>query len=204
MNTIRFSMIYKSREILCELLQERGYNVSDYENHSINDIHAMIKNEQMDMIVANDTGKKVYVKYLLDKSLRDNHIYETIKEIITDEHKIEPSDEILIVNKSLPNDTLKKTLNTIFFNEGIFINIMSLKMLQFNILHHDLVPEHKIVDKKDVYERYNISSDTELPQISRYDPVAICIGLRPKELCKIIRQSRTSIESEYYRLCVPH
>ena len=40
------------------------------------------------------------------------------------------------------------------------------------------------------------------PEISRFDPVAQAIGLRPKEVCKIIRSSETAITSTYYRMCL--
>lgn len=41
----------------------------------------------------------------------------------------------------------------------------------------------------------------EFPEISRFDPVAKTIGLRPGKLCKITRSSPTAVESNYYRLC---
>ena len=45
-------------------------------------------------------------------------------------------------------------------------------------------------------------NDSQLPEISRYDPVALVIGLRPGEVCKIIRPSPTAITTEYFRLCI--
>ena len=50
-------------------------------------------------------------------------------------------------------------------------------------------------------KKYNISRDSEIPEISRFDPVAQAIGLRPLELCEIIRPSASSITIDYYRLC---
>ena len=50
-------------------------------------------------------------------------------------------------------------------------------------------------------KRYNIVNDTELPEISRYDPVAQAIGMRPGQICKIIRPSKTAITTDYYRIC---
>ena len=56
-------------------------------------------------------------------------------------------------------------------------------------------------EKNDIKKRYNIVDDSKFPQISRFDPVATVIGLRPEQLCKIIRSSKTAITSEYFRLC---
>ena len=48
-----------------------------------------------------------------------------------------------------------------------------------------MVPEHTILntdDKDKVKKRYNVTKDSEFPEISRFDPVAKTIGLRPGEL----------------------
>ena len=75
--------------------------------------------------------------------------------------------------------------------------------LQYNVLEHELVPKHEVVvDKEKVFRTFNIKNDQHVPEISRFDPVALAIGLRPTQLCKIYRKSRTAIESEYYRICV--
>ena len=50
-------------------------------------------------------------------------------------------------------------------------------------------------------KKYNITSDSELPEISRFDPVAKAIGIRPKEVCEILRPSKTSVITKFYRLC---
>ena len=48
----------------------------------------------------------------------------------------------------------------------------------------------------------SIKNFKELPEISVYDPVAIIIGLRPGDICKIYRDNSTSIVSKYYRYCI--
>ena len=41
-----------------------------------------------------------------------------------------------------------------------------------------------------------------IPEISRFDPVALALLMRPKQICKIIRSSKTSITSDFYRICI--
>ena len=68
-----------------------------------------------------------------------------------------------------------------------------------------MVPNHQImnIDQiKEVKQRYNITSDKEFPEISRFDPVAISICMRPGDVCKIERASKSAITSNYYRVCV--
>ena len=67
-----------------------------------------------------------------------------------------------------------------------------------------MVPSHLILDDKEkdeVKQRYNVTKDSEFPEISRFDPVAKAIGLRPGELCEITRSSPTAVQTKYYRLC---
>ena len=95
-------------------------------------------------------------------------------------------------------------MNYIFIKDNIYVNIINIQEILFNILDHVMVPEHKILTNKEkefIYNKYNIMEDSELPEISRFDPVAKIIGLRPGELCEITRSSKTSITSKYYRLC---
>jgi DNA-directed RNA polymerase subunit H (RpoH/RPB5) len=50
-------------------------------------------------------------------------------------------------------------------------------------------------------KKYNVNNDKEIPDISRFGSVARAIGIRPGQICKIIRPSKTSINSDYYRIC---
>jgi DNA-directed RNA polymerase subunit H (RpoH/RPB5) len=54
----------------------------------------------------------------------------------------------------------------------------------------------------EIMKKYNILSITQFPDISRFDPVAQVIGLRPGQVCEITRASKTAIESSYYRACI--
>jgi len=115
-------------------------------------------------------------------------------------------DTLFIIIKDDPNDTIINELKHIWETDGIFIVIESIKRLQFNILKHVLVPNHIIISEEeevqDVMFKYNITNKNNFPDISRFDPVARVIGLRPGQVCKIIRPSKTAIEAPYYRICV--
>jgi DNA-directed RNA polymerase subunit H (RpoH/RPB5) len=53
-----------------------------------------------------------------------------------------------------------------------------------------------------IVKKYNITDKNQFPDISRFDPVARVICLRPGQICHIIRSSKTSIKTDYYRICV--
>ena len=112
---------------------------------------------------------------------------------------------LFVIIKEDMNDTLINELKHIWEKDGIFIVIQNIKRLQFNILEHVLVPNHRVMletEVEDVMKKYNIKDKIQFPEISRFDPVAQVIGLRPGKVCHITRQSKTAVVSDYYRVCV--
>ena len=213
------SQIYKSRTVLLDLLKQQGYTSSEYEGFSINEINTMKTNNQLDMILEKKIGgkpveegdisseyetRKIYIKYYLAKALRPNNLQEMIDDLFTVEEVLTKKDTLMIVVKDEINETLSNTVKHIWESEKIFIVLQPLKRLQFNILNHILVPPHRVLsesEKINIKIRYNIIDDSHFPDISRFDPVAQAIGIRPGEVCEIIRPSKTAISAPYYRIC---
>ena len=197
--------IYKSRTNLLGLLKAQGYDVSQYDNFGMNEVHAMNTNKQLDMLVVKESGQKAYVKYHLGKPLRRDNITECVNDLCHLEKTLSNTDSLIIVMKSEMNDANVAALNQIWDQSGIHIVIFSLDRLQFNILEHTYVPKHTIMTEEEtqaMMAKYNIANPDMLPNISRYDPVAMAIGMRPGQVCKIERKSDTSIVSDYWRVCV--
>lgn len=197
--------IFKSRINLLDILKLQGYNVEDYEGSSIHEVHSMFQAKQMDMLVSkNDGTKKAYIKYHLAKSLRPNNIYEYIDDLYNLEEVLVNADDLIIIMKDDPNETIIKTLRNILEQDGVFITIFNIQRLQFNILKHSLVPPHVVLTSEQANKikiQYNIKDDTQLPDISRFSPVAQAIGMRPGDMCEITRPSKTAISTLFYRIC---
>ena len=88
---------------------------------------------------------------------------------------------------------------------GIFIVMHNIRRLQYDLLQHELVPYARIMTPEEVEElklKYHISSTAQLPEISRFDPQALALGLRPGEVIKIERKSNTAMNYNYYRYCL--
>lgn len=206
------SSIYYSRKTILELMKIQDYNVSDYENFSINEVNVKYQNKQLDMLLEKNEvdpktnrKNKVYINYYLAKSLRPQNIHEMIDDLFNLEEVLIKNDTLYIITKEDMNATLTSLLKHIWETEGIFIVIQNIKRLQFNILNHVLVPKHRIMSEEQVNEirvKYNINDDFEFPEISRFDPVSQAICLRPGQVCEILRPSKTAIQSKYYRICV--
>ena len=84
------------------------------------------------------------------------------------------------------------------------LKLFCINELLYNVLDHAMVPPHRIIsedEKKELFKSYNITDESQLPDINRFDPVARVLGCRPGNIVEIIRPSKTSISARYYRLC---
>jgi DNA-directed RNA polymerase subunit H (RpoH/RPB5) len=208
--SLYIEQIYKSRNNLLDILGTQNYDISPYENASLNEVNIMESTKQLDMMLSTNDNeknkKKCYVKYHLDKNLRTNIIYEMIEDLFNLEQLLTKKDDLIIIVADEPNDPLIKTLKDIWQQEGIYITVFNIKRLQFNILKHELVPKHTILNKEEteaIRKKYNIMDDSQIPDISRFSPVSLAIGIRPGEICEITRPSKTAINSKFYRICSP-
>ena len=206
------STIYKSRKTILDLMKKQKYNVDEYENFSINEVNTMLQNKQLDMLLekqdedpATKRKNKIYIRYYLAKTLRPQNVQEMIDDLFNLEEILTKDDTLMIVTKDELNETITNLLKHIWEQDGILIVVQCIKRLQFNILESVLVPPHRVLSKdevNDIKKKYNIMEDTQFPDISRFDPVAQIIGIRPGQVCEIIRPSKTAINSYYYRICV--
>ena len=194
------------------MMEKQGYNVEDYSHFSINEVNSMKQNNQLDMLLEKkeddpDTKRKnkIYIRYYLAKMIRPNNIDEMIDDLFNVEEILTKDDTLFIIVKDDINETLTNKLIHLWEADGIFIVMINIKRLQFNILNHKLVPEHIVLNNAkvdEVMKKYNILNKIHIPDISRFDPVAQVIGLRPGKVCQIIRPSKTSVTADYYRVCV--
>ena len=213
-SSVLISQIFQSRKTVLELMDKQGFDVSGYANFSVSEINAMKQNNQLDMLLESkpeksgekpSNGNKIYIRYYLAKTIRPTNIHEMIDDLFVLTETLKKNDTLYIIIKDNVNETLINELKHIWERDGIFIIIESIKCLQFNILKHTLVPEHLVMNETDVeivMSRYNITDKNQFPDISRFDPVARAIGLRPGQVCNIIRPSKTAIKTNYYRICV--
>ena len=208
----QISSIYTSRNVVLNLMKRQGYNVDDYDKFSINEVNTMKQNNQLDMLLEKNEEdeitkrkNKIYIKYYLGKMVRPANIQEMVDDLFNLEVILTKADTLFIIIKEDMNETLINELKHIWEKDGVFIVIQNIKRLQFNILDHTLVPNHRVMKMSEIIEimkKYNISDSQQFPDISRFDPVAQVIGLRPGQVCEITRSSKTAIEAKYYRACI--
>ncbi len=110
--------IYKSRKIILSLLKNQGYNVDDYNEFSNHEVHVMAMNKQLDMLIerkdesedyqdaALNRDKKVYIKYHISKTLRQNNIEEVIDDLFNIEQVLTKRDDLIMIIKDEPHDPI--------------------------------------------------------------------------------------------------
>jgi DNA-directed RNA polymerase subunit H (RpoH/RPB5) len=213
MSTIssRIISIYKSRTTLLAQLQKQGYNVDDYSSFTINEIDSMLSNSQLDMLVNHsDKDTKIYIKFYFTlkqttKQIKKEVLDNIIEDLFTIDEVLTKKDTLMIIIDDEPNDTILTKMKYLYNHDEIFVVIHNIHRLQYNILDHTLVPYMKTltqVEENEFMKSKQIQDKSQLPEISRFDPQALVIGLRPGDICLIERSSVTAMKTNYYRVCV--
>ena len=205
-NSQTIAKIFASRKIILNQAERRGYNIDNYRNFSINEIMVLYSNKQLDMLLEhNESNKKIYFKYHLVTKIRPAHVYDYIEDLFNVEEIIDKTDDLVIIGKDKLSDNLRNLVDITFKKEQLYVNIFNLNNFQYNILDNNLVPPHRVLsqdEKDDIMKEYNILEESQFPNISRFDPVAVIVGVRPGQVVEIIRSSPTSLKTKYYRLCL--
>lgn len=210
-DTENFSLLYKGRSNLIDMLMEQSYNVDEYFGFKTNELHSLIKNQQLDMLLENASRKsKLYVKFYeicerKPKTLSKQVIDDMVEDLYTLEEILTTNDSLMIIANAEANDTIKSHIRHLWEKDNIHIVVIQIRALQFNVLKHSYVPPHRVLnddDVKRVFDKYNIRHLKQLPELSRFDPIAQIVCLKPKQICEIMRPSKNAVETPYYRVCM--
>jgi DNA-directed RNA polymerase subunit H (RpoH/RPB5) len=211
--------IYKSRQIILSILESiYDYDIGDYNGFTFNEIDAMYKNNQLDMLLTHkiidnkqEKTSKTYIKYhtsstgQIATTINEISIRNIVEDLYNESDTLTNDDCLFIIMEGEPNDSMVNLLKFMYNNEGKFIIVYNIKRLQFNILEHSLVPRVTILSDDEINDfkkKYNVTTEKDMPEISRFDPQAQAICLRPGQICKFIRNSPTSMETPYFRICI--
>jgi DNA-directed RNA polymerase subunit H (RpoH/RPB5) len=215
----RVEQIYSARQTLLQHLATQGYAIPDNLQKSISDIHihdaeTLHFRVQKPLPANPAVMKTAAVHYSLERDKLDLRHLEPIYNLYfpdpepdseqSEENQLLPTDDLIILTYDEPNATIEQYLRNKWHYHGHFMTVISMHRLQFNILKHVLVPPHERLSAEEateVCQTYNILNASQLPEISRFSPVAQVIGLRPGELTRITRPSKTAIKSVFYRMC---
>jgi DNA-directed RNA polymerase subunit H (RpoH/RPB5) len=218
-NTI--NEIYNSRKNLLNYLKGQNYETEQYENFTIAEISAMEQasnqqnaqpmTSQLNFDVktqksAKDAGnvRSCSVVYYLNKAMKKSVLQELINEYYDDDEIDKKLSSLIIITNNV-NDTNMNIVREMWEKYGEYCILFEIPSLQYNVIEHSFVPKHakqSEEQKEIIKKKYNISNDSQFPEISMFDPVAKAIMLRPGELCEITRYEKISFQNVFYRMCV--
>ena len=221
-----YQLVYKSRQHLLEMLEDRGFDTSDLKNYTEEEMKIMLHEHNigkfeiiadkgpLDIILEKHSGtpnaEKIYVKYRLDDKFKGTTtLTNQINEIF--ENELTTKDTLIILNISrvimkigVKDKVDEDFVNHLYITKNYFVQIFGLENFLFNVSRHQLVPKHRILSKtetQNLLSLYNCNIKN-LPTIKRDDAQAKYIGLKPRNVCEIIVNNITSGITKKYRLCV--
>tara|TARA_B110000467_G_scaffold117404_1_gene108190 strand:+ start:373 stop:972 length:600 start_codon:yes stop_codon:yes gene_type:complete len=194
-------------------LSELGYDTEPYETFSVTEIQSMWDTKSEDGISSLDfelkhqreNAKTCKVHYYTKPSSMKQQTLETTTMSYYEDHPDKENSTLIIIMQGNINDTTMKTIKNMWKKFQEYVIVFEMKSLLFNLFTHTYVPKHiKLTsdEKKKVKLEKNISDDSQIPEISIFDPMAKALMMRPGDMCKIIRYDKISLTNEFYRLCV--
>jgi DNA-directed RNA polymerase I, II, and III subunit RPABC1 len=191
--------LYKVRETILEMINDRGYLVPDSEKITFEQFVLKYNNKNIDIFINDELkNKKIYVYFHNDiKNFSKGDLKSVIQKVIT-EYNDQDINLILLLREKENSAISKELTKEAYKNVEIFLK----KNMLFNITHHNYVPKHILLtqeEEKELLEKYNTSKG-KLPKISKLDPIAKYYGMKNDQICKIIRKSPEVGEYIYYRV----
>lgn len=198
-----------SRKVLLDMLTLRGFDLKEFQNFSPEEINVMYKNSIKSSKELNpidfSLGKELIVKYLFNSKPRVANVISLVESMIEEDLLDEGSSLILLLKDPISNDeSLEVYFEELHKSKKIFVQYFWLDNLTFNVLEHQLVPNHVVLNKKEqekLLKSIDIKHEDQLPYISKKDPVAKFLGMKTGQICRIERKSETAGKTLYYRLC---
>ena len=192
--------LYNIRKTVLEMLKDRNYTVPSSENITFDEFSIKFKNKNIDIYVdnTNENKGKAYVYFhnenkTIPKADLKNLLNKTIETYQDEDIKL-----IIILKEKGNGSIFKEITKDIYKNVEIFMN----KNMIINITHHEFVPKHTILtedEEIEVLDKYSTTKN-KLPKILKNDPIAKYYGMKPNQICKIIRKSPEVGDYIYYRL----
>tara|TARA_B100000989_G_scaffold298503_1_gene288159 strand:- start:3393 stop:4052 length:660 start_codon:yes stop_codon:yes gene_type:complete len=212
--------LFKSRKVILEMLEKRGFNVDAFKNYTIFEIESMRQNnslkntadiQPLDILTGNDSNnQKALVKYIFTSKIKVSSIASLLIELKENGDLDEGDSFILVtkdrsVGKATGQDAIVESQLEALYNEHkVFVQMFWIDKLVTNIMEHEIVPEHEIIsqtEKETLLEKFSVTSYNQLPLILKTDPVAMFLGMRRGDVCKIVSPSETSGEYVSFRYC---
>ena len=192
-------ILFKVRQTILEMINDRGYYVPEIEKISFEEFVIKYNNKNLDIYINDiNNNKKIYVYFHNEVKNYSKNDLKNIMQKLINEYQDSNINLILILREKENSAISKELTKDSYKNVEIFLK----KNMIFNITKNEYVPKHILLnseEEKELLEKYNTTKG-KLPKISKTDPIAKYYGMKSDQICKIIRKSPEVGEYLYYRL----
>ncbi len=192
--------LYNIRKTVLEMLEDRNYIIPESEKITFDEFSIKFKNKNIDIFINNENEEsgKIYIYFHNENKTISKVDLKNLLNKLIETYEDEEIKLIILLKEKGNGSIFKEITKEIYKNVEIFMN----KNMIFNITHHEFVPKHSILSKEEeneVLDKYSTPIN-KLPKILKNDPIAKYYGMKPNQICKIIRNSPEVGDYIYYRL----
>ena len=203
--------IYKSRKNILKLLTIRGYDISPYENQTIEELNILYQNhskkvtydiDTLDIKIDDKDKGNILIKYILTDKCRPKIIEKIIETLFDDVLGNNDTCIIITKDKTTYKGTLEMVINKIYKDNNQFAQIFCLTDFLYDITEHVLCPKYRILSDEEtniILKKFNID-ESNLPEICVNDPLGSIYGVKVGNIIEITYPSQTTITVNY-RIC---
>lgn len=198
------SFIWNARQTIASILRYRGYNVDSLLAESPYEVDVMVSNETLNFNLVHPTGGiTTYVHFDMQPTSRKKADLQS-KFLVN--YELKPADTLIIICYDKPSEPFYEAIREVNNTEGMFVQVFHLKWLQFDIMKHYRMPEHRILSKEEEEEfmkKYKLENIEMNGVLNILDPPVAYIGGRPNQIVKITRPSESAgVGISYKRIVV--
>ena len=215
MNDETVDAIVRSRPVILEVLQERGFDTNEYKDELpadliakliptlLNEVEAELLRIQVPAIKGDAKAHVLYWMGSAKLKLSDKDKFEKL----LPPDLIRPGDSLIILLNEPVHEAFHKMAVRRLGPTKERLSFFYIRQLITNPRRHILVPHHEQVpseEVEDLLKKLLVKSRSELPYIKYHlDMQARLLGVVPGDIVKITRGSSTTGEYILYRICVP-
>lgn len=213
MDSELIDLVARTRPVILEILENRGYDVSAHRDIAPAALFKMatadpngnllriVVSRKKDAVATNEI-ERCQVLYWINNPVRQklDRLWDD------DELRFDPlKEEVIIILSEPPHEIFHVHAAKRWATDKSRVSFFNIRHLTSNPAKHTYVPPHrKLSDEeaKEVMAKLNVRSKTEFPRIIYHvDMQARVLGLVPGDLVEIKRPSPTTGEYTLYRFC---
>lgn len=178
--------MYKVRTHTLEMLEARKMVVpEELRTVTFEQFAVQFEERNIDIFIHDETtGNKIYLFFQIDDSFGKNDMKTLVER--TFRNYADDGIHMILMLKEEENTTLGKEKSKILYRN---VEIFHQKMFTINITRHSFVPKHIILspeEEEQVLEKYQ-TPKSKFPIIPASDAQARYYGMKPDQMCKILR-----------------